>query len=141
MGFAAFTLSPVAVPDTAFDRLDNLAPDATAAEVKIVQGDQLAVTAGAALKVEETPHGWTVAPPVKRNLVVTLLRPGAAVDTDTGEAVDRVMRKQLPMDAVLVIPRPLNAERLTVDKSDRRKLALAWPNTSALDGHEWGASR
>jgi hypothetical protein len=73
--------------------------------------------------------------------VVTLLRPGAAVDPDTGEAVDRITRKQLPMDAVLIIPRPLNADRLTVDTSDRRKLTLTWDNSSALDGHDWGMSR
>jgi hypothetical protein len=140
MGFAAFASSPVAAPDTAFDRLDNLAPDAKAAEVRIVQGDQMTVTAGGALKVEETAHGWTVSPPPRRNLVVTMLRPGAAVDPDTGEVADRITRKQLPMDCAIVIPRPLNADRLTVDTTDRRKIVLAWPNTSALDSHDWGAS-
>ncbi|WP_296574964.1 hypothetical protein [Phreatobacter sp.] len=128
-------------PDNAFAVLDALASDATAATLAISQGDQMTVTAGGALKVEEAPHGWTVTPPPRRNLVVTLLRPGAAVDPDTGEAVDRIARKQLPMDAVLVIPRPLNAERLTVDTVDRRKLTLGWPNTSPLDKHDWGASR
>ncbi len=142
MGFHRFDNAPLIAPDNAFAVLDALRSDATAAaELKIAQGDQMTVTAGATVRVDETPHGWTVTPPPRRSLVVTLLRPGAAVDPDTGEAIDRIARRQLPMDAVLVIPRPLNAGRLTVDTSDRRKLVLAWPNTSPLDNHDWGASR
>jgi hypothetical protein len=141
MGFHHFDHSPLAVSDTVFDRLENLAPDATAAEVKIVQGDQMIVTAGGALKVEETAHGWTVTPPPRRNLTVTLLRPGAAVDVETGETIDRVVRKQLPVDAVIVIPRPLNSERLSVKLATIRKLVIEWPNTSPLDGHDWGNSK
>jgi hypothetical protein len=141
MGFAAVSTSPVAVSHTVFDRLENLAPDASAIELGVVQGDQLICTAGGTLKVEESPHGWTISPPARRNLVMTLLRPGAAKDAATGETIDRVIRKPLPLDCVIVIPRPLNAERLKLDTSDRRKLVLAWPNTSPLDNHDWGMSR
>jgi hypothetical protein len=141
MGFHRFDPSPSTVPGNAFAVLDALPSDATAAEVKIVQGDQMIVTAGGALKVEETAHGWTVTPPPRRNLAVTLLRPGAAVDAETGETIDRVIRKQLPVDVVLVIPRPLNSERLNVTLATIRKLVIEWPNTSPLDGHDWGNSK
>jgi hypothetical protein len=64
MGFHRFEPAPSGapasasgVPDNAFAVLDALASDATAAELRIVQGDQLTVTAGGALKVEETAHG------------------------------------------------------------------------------------
>lgn len=141
MGFHQFDPAPAATSDNAFAVLEGLASDATAVELKLAQGDHMAVTAGGALKVDETAHGWTVSPPPRRNLVVTLSRPGAAVDATTGETLDRLIRKQLPLDCVLVIPRPFNAERLALDTSDRRKLALNWDNSSPLDNHNWGVSR